>query len=477
MKRPSIRRKLLVRCGLGVGLLLVAMAAATYLMLRHGLYNELNESLVETAALLANQAELENGSITYEWQEGLGTNSELTSTGLFQYWDETTGTVVRSPRLGQSDLPKFFGTHGEPITRDITLSDGRPARALGMRIYPYALPSEIQRALTRGEPLDLKSHPLVLVVARDLTPVHALLERLRWTLACGVLLALGVGSCLIARGVRVSLAPIRALADQVNARTGTQTEPLDLSPQLPDELIGLASDLNLLLARVAATRQRERDFIRHAAHELRTPIAGLRAAADLALSKERDAREYASFLAICRSSAADLGELVKRLSALARTDQSAPSAVIEPVDLTALLDATVAIFTNTFAQRDITISQTKRSELTVLADRTLTRIILTNLLDNAASYAPHGSRVVIRTSQSATSVNIAISNNLESPLEFEPERLFEPLFRRDPSRSDASAHLGIGLTLSRDAARSMGASLGARQPDPHTLEFVLSIPV
>ena len=74
MSTPSIRRTLLLRCGVGVGILLCLLSTATYLIVRHGLIRELDRSITQTAALLSNQVELENGHITFEWQEGLGTN-------------------------------------------------------------------------------------------------------------------------------------------------------------------------------------------------------------------------------------------------------------------------------------------------------------------------------------------------------------------------------------------------------------------
>ncbi|MCB1132732.1 MAG: hypothetical protein KDN05_16530, partial [Verrucomicrobiae bacterium] len=74
MNNPSIRRSLLLRTGIGVGLLLCILSAVTYLLVRRGLYQQLDNSIQQTAALLANQVELEDGHITFEWSEGIGTN-------------------------------------------------------------------------------------------------------------------------------------------------------------------------------------------------------------------------------------------------------------------------------------------------------------------------------------------------------------------------------------------------------------------
>lgn len=72
MKQPSLRRTLLIRCGLGVGLLLCMLSCGVYLLAKKSLYREVDESITQTAALLANEVELENGSISFEWKEGIG---------------------------------------------------------------------------------------------------------------------------------------------------------------------------------------------------------------------------------------------------------------------------------------------------------------------------------------------------------------------------------------------------------------------
>ncbi len=85
------------------------------------------------------------------------------------------------------------------------------------------------------------------------------------------------------------------------------------------------------------------------------------------------------------------------------------------------------------------------------------------------------SEVRIRVEFSAGKVVFRFSNMTDGPTG-NPERLFEPLFREEVFRSDAGAHLGIGLTLARNAAVSMGAGLAARLTGQDWIEFVLSMP-
>ena len=478
MKSPSIRRSLLFRCGIGVGTLLCFLFAAIYLLVHHSLYREMDQSITQTAALLANQVELENGNVTFEWQEGLGSNDALILEGLFQFWDDRTGRTTRSPALQSQNLPKFQGTNGSPLVKTITLPNGDHARAVGLEVHPFILPEELERMRKNGEVIDPKTLPHTLVVAGNIEPMQRTLAQLRYMLLSGALLTLALGFTLVDHVIRISLRPIDELTRQMHERAEHQLDSaLTLPGALPQELTGLAKNFDSLLARVATTRQRERDFIQHAAHELRTPIAGLRATAELALSQPRDAASYAGYLTTCRKTAEELGELVKRLSALARVGRSSDSLVnLEVLSPLQLIDGCLPPFRIVTENRGIRIViEPSDPGLRFTGDSTLSRIILNNLLDNAACYTPDNGEIRIRCKRSGNRVQITVSNPAENLTE-DPERLFEPLFRRETPTHDPGAHLGIGLTLSLDAANSMGGTLKARKTNDGWIEFVFGLP-
>ncbi len=475
MKTPSLQRTLLLRCGFGVGALLLILSTSIYLIVRHGLFRELDRAVTQTAALLSNQVELENGEIIFEWKEGVGTNQALQDDGIFQFWNETKGSTTRSAKLN-GDLPKFCGEGGAPLLKDIQLPGGREARAIGMRIFPFVLPEETERMKTEGRIIDPESLPHILVVARDTKSMYRVLNRTRWVLGVGTLLTLGLGFLLIHRVIGVTLKPINDLTSQMKERAEHQLDAaLELPGSLPMELAGLAENFDVLLSRVASLRQRERDFIRHAAHELRTPIAGLMATTELALSQQRDAPAYAEHLASCQKSVSELSELVKRLSALSRIGQSMHPLSLEPFDAAQLMHESMLPFSIHFQQRNLHI-QNNINEQTwnILADRTLCKIIFTNLLDNALSYAKSESEIVIRAVREGDILEIGIANKADD-LPDQLDRLFEPLFRRDLSRTNAGSHLGIGLTLSQEAAMAMGATLRAVRVGRDGIEFVLRV--
>ncbi len=472
MNPPSLRRALLVRCGLAVGALLCLLSVAVHQLVRAGLFHELDRSLSQTTDLLSHQVELENGQIDHEWREGLDAIDAISSDGLFQFWDVRTGEASRSPALGTHNLPKFFNSDGTPLFKNIHLPDGRRGRAIGRRIFPFVLPEEMERMMERGEVIDPQSRPQLLVVVRDAEPVHRTLRRLGWSLAGGTLLTLILVFVVIRRVVAVTLRPIDELALEIQNRANHQLDSaLVLPGKLPAELVSLAQNFDSLLGRVAALRQRERDFLRHAAHELRTPIAGLRATTDLALSQPRDAPAYAAHLGTCQKSAIELGELVQRLTALARIGQ-ATAADCGPLDASAVFHQCLTPFLPRFHNAGVTVENSLPPyPITVRADATLLRVIFTNLLDNALTYATPGTAVKIDADTNGT---FRIANHAAS-LPDDLGRMFEPLFRQDPT-AQPGAHLGIGLTLCLEAAAAMHATLQARKAANNSVEFILKLP-
>ena len=132
------------------------------MLVRQSLYREMDQSITQTAALLANQVELENGKVTFEWQEGLGSNESLLLKGLFQFWDNRSGQTTRSPALQTRDLPKFEGKNGAPLVKNIVLPNGSRALAVGLRVYPFVLPDEMEAMHRRGAVID-----------PEITPPHA----------------------------------------------------------------------------------------------------------------------------------------------------------------------------------------------------------------------------------------------------------------------------------------------------------------
>lgn len=476
MRRPSIRQWLLFRSSVAIASLLTALGIALYYIMKQSMLQALDESISQTAALLANEVELENGIITFEWQEGLGSNRTLTTSSLFQFWDEQTGITTRSPALATADLPKFCGNDRTAIKRSIDLPNGARGRAIGLRVHPFVDPEEVLRLKLAGRIATPENRTLVLVVAADAEPLYQTLNRLRWILAAFLISSVAVGFLIIARVVRLALKPIKQLEKQVKNRNESQVDQaLKLPANLPSELLGLTENFNLLLGRVAGLREREFNFVRMLTHELRTPIAGLRATTELALSKQRDIHEYQQQLALCHQAAIELNSLINRLSSLAKLGHGDVITTLVKFDIAKMLDECLEPFIPQFNLKNLRLTHSTSSKaLLVQGDPFLAQLIITNLLDNALAYASSAGDVQIQYDDRSDSTSILISNSTQCPLD-EIDRWFEPLFRTDVSRQDSVQHLGIGLALSLNAAYAMGWILQASSPAPDRVLLELKV--
>ena len=142
----------------------------------------------------------------------------------------------------------------------------------------------------------------------------------------------------------------------------------------------------------------------------------------------------------------------------------------------ALFDECLTSFDGAFGRKQLRLTRRgAENPCRALADIGMVRIVFNNLLDNAASHAPAGSAVDVVFRRTADGCEVVFSNPAETFIE-DPEILFEPLFRQEASRHDAEAHLGIGLTLSREAAMATGGTLMARRAAEDRIEFVLMLP-
>ena len=159
-----------------------------------------------------------------------------------------------------------------------------------------------------------------LTVARDTRELYGPLRFLRWLLvtATAAVTALSFGIATVV--VRHGLAPLNAIAAQIGAmRVEDLTARVDTGPA-PSEIAPLRDRLNVLLSRLQASFQRERRFTADVAHELRTPLAGLRSSIEVTLTRARDSQEYQTVLADCLEIVQNMQAMVNNLLMLARLD-------------------------------------------------------------------------------------------------------------------------------------------------------------
>ncbi|HVB83871.1 MAG TPA: histidine kinase dimerization/phospho-acceptor domain-containing protein [Rhodanobacteraceae bacterium] len=326
-------------------------------------------------------------------------------------------------------------TAGQPLFYDVPLHPGR-ARAVALVLGTHGLPR-------------------MLVVAEDLSAKDWLEHRLHFALWVGVVLASALGALLAVASVRRGLRPLDAFSAAV-ARLDPEQLPQVLSaPPLPLELVPLRRALDAALARVAAALQRERRFSRDVAHELRTPLAEIRIAAELA-EREAAPPARAAFAAVLQS-AERLQRTIDSLLALTRYEAGLAQPQPEPLDLAVLLAQRVALASRLGAARDVRFDVAQAGERWALSDPALLERILDNLLQNAATYAAPHSTVQLGFGAAAAPL-LQIRNAAPDLEAADLVHLGERFWRKSPAR-ESDVHGGLGLALARTLASVLGLEL------------------
>ena len=219
-----------------------------------------------------------------------------------------------------------------------------------------------------------------------------------------------------------------------------------------------------LMARVQAGMARERRFTADVSHELRTPLAGLRTLLEVSARSPRP-EDAASALAIV----VQMCTLVENLLMLARLDAHQIEIARDPVRLRSLVDECWRPYAAAAAARGITIENQLPDDATATTDRDKLRIILGNLLSNAAEYTEDRGWIRIAAPPGAL-LEVADSG----PRIADTEKIFERMWRGDAARSATGIHCGIGLALARSLARVLGLALTCRSGADGSVRFVLS---
>lgn len=278
-------------------------------------------------------------------------------------------------------------------------------------------------------------------------------ESERWELMRGLLLAqllwlliLPVAMLAIWWAVGRSLRPLADIRAQLEQRRTDDDTPL--STDVPSEIRPLIDAMNQLIARVASTLQHERRFTADAAHELRSPLAGLRVQAELVQLLDDPVARHAAIGKVL-ASVDRASHLIDELLALARLEQQ-QSLPFAPLSWPAIADKALAEVSPAAALREtgIRVQLDGHGPLTD-GDASLLQLLLRNLLDNAVRYCPPGSqvRLVVNPQQ------VIVEDNGPGIADEHLNRIGERFYR--PAGQDASGS-GLGLSIVGRIARLHG---------------------
>lgn len=273
-----------------------------------------------------------------------------------------------------------------------------------------------------------------------------------WGLVGPLLLLLPVVGAILWFGVRMGLRDLRAFAGAVASRSPDDLARIDSN--VPVELAPVAEAVNGLFAKLERSLDQERAFTDNAAHELRTPLAAIKAQAEV-IAGARNASEQDTALIELGLGVTRATRLMEQLLTLARlrqdTAQTARVRLMDPV-AEAIKDVYPALAAKTI---DLQISGDDTA--TVDADPVLMHLMLRNLLENAGKYSPPGATVEI----AVASDEIVIRDYGPGIAEAERDKVFARFYRVKGTREAGS---GLGLSIVRTAAQRLGCAVALETP-------------
>ncbi|MDP4898326.1 MAG: ATP-binding protein [Akkermansiaceae bacterium] len=458
---PSIRKRLLLGTVLTVAVATLTGSVVIYFAQSAVLTRQLDDQLIASSELLTIEVELEDGKPFQEWLLHIEANELRKEKDLIQVWEISSGATFKSPALGNFNLPKISGELNQNIIQDVELPGGREGRALGVKI----LPSYDESTDTPHESVAGMEH--IFVVALETKVLHHALTHLHQTLIWVVITTIILTAFSIAWIIRQSLVPIRELSLRIEQRKTDQLgNPIVISNDFPRELRGLVNEYNRLLERIEGVRSRERDFSTHAAHELRTPLAGIQATLEQALTGDHDSADYSQRIRKALAISREMASLVNHLMRFSRLRSGTQKVIIEEINLHELIEATILGYSEKARARGLQIDH-NLSATTFLqkTDEDLVRILFSNFFDNATSYAEANSSIKVQTVDREGAFVLSISNHSAAALPANLDRLFEPFFRIDQARGGEDRHSGIGLSLCREIAHTLDVQINASISD------------
>ncbi|HWS03917.1 MAG TPA: sensor histidine kinase N-terminal domain-containing protein [Gammaproteobacteria bacterium] len=255
-------------------------------------------------------------------------------------------------------------------------------------------------------------------------------------------------------GVGKSLSPLERLNKAISERSH-----LDLSPVHEDEISAevqpLIHSINDLMARLSDALEVQNRFIADAAHQLRTPLAGLKTQIELAL-RLNDATKTSETIHSLLASTNRMTRLVNQLLALARNEPNAEGALNkQPLDLAHLASSITMEWVPHALERDIDLGfEAPKQRIPIQADAARIKDLLDNLIDNAVRYSPQHGRITVSVIDEPRPQLTVTDNGPGIPPELR-ERVFERFYSLLGNGADGS---GLGLAIVREIARMHGAN-------------------
>jgi heavy metal sensor kinase len=453
----SIRWRLTLWYGAVLALVLTIFGISVYLMMRHALTARISAGLLMESAEVEQEIErAKDPQLLRTWLERRFTNHPGFD---IQVTSPQGERVFRSERIRDVGLPVVAEPPGigQTLLVDRKLAKGR---------------FHISNRGVRGP-----DGPLVVQVAAPLTQNdHELAELLTVLWIAGPLALVGalLGGYFLAQR---ALEPVDRMTTEASEITASRLDRRLKVGKQGDELDRLALTLNEMIARLERSFDETRRFTADAAHELRTPLAVIHNAAEVALSSPREVEEYRRFLEDILEEEERLKRLSEQLLFLCREDAMLMPQVRQPTRLDAIVRQAAEPMSELAAANGLTLSLTTLSPCSISGDPDGLRRMMFNLLDNAIKYTPAGGSVQVECEALGEFARLTVADTgIGIPSNHIPH-IFERFYRVDPARSRDAGGIGLGLAICRVIVENHGGTIRLESTEGQGTKVVVTFPV
>jgi two-component system sensor histidine kinase TctE len=428
---PSIRRRLFVTLFLPAAVVLLAGIVTDYLFALRPFTQVYDRILLESALVIAAHVQPDtDGRLRLTLPpDALTVLRSDSQDSIFFRVDSADGFVA-----GDADLPVSDSLDPSQSQFDAEYR-GAAVRVVSHRTYTGGKAFTV----TMGETTNKRD------ALRDRVLVTALLAD---AIVLGLILA------LISISVRMSLGPLREVEDQVSRRSASDLTPLGVG-RVPTEIRSMVKALNRLFRVVRETAASQRQFLDNAAHQLRTPLAGIQAQLELMAAEEHDAARRERLRRIL-DGARRMSRTTQELLMLARADEAAnPNWQLEEVDLPSIVESAIASDLAAAESAGIDLGAQMQAASVQGVPWLLSEAVRC-LVDNAIAHTPRGGSVTVGCGVDAGSPYLeVVDTGIGIPVA-ERDRVVERFFRAANARGVGS---GLGLAIVNDVTTLHGGRL------------------
>ncbi|MCK9258344.1 MAG: sensor histidine kinase [Azoarcus sp.] len=446
----SLYRRLLQNFAGPTFLLLITAGGISYGIAKSVVGTAYDQNLINLAHGVANHVLVQDGKMMLDLTGGaeqvLRTD---TIDDIYFRVRAGNGTILG----GDADLPSLASERARNGTAAVDVQpnvESLPAHHLSApQFFDSLYRGAPIRAVRLQQTRDQRT--VYVTVGETLNKRQQAMERLLLGFGSAAVMLLAAATLAVRLGIPSGLAPLKRLEDELRGRTGTDFSPL--SPRtVPLEIREVVRALNAIFDRLRAANTGQRQFLQDAAHQLRTPLAGLQMQIELLESHPADP----AALTRLKRSVQRVTRLANQLLALARAEAGAQLMVnASTVDFAHLIDDMVEEWLEKADARSIDLGIV-REPVSIVGDPTLLRELIANLMDNALRYTPNGGEVSLRCEARNGMLELDVGDTGPGIPEDRREAVFERFYRLPETSLSGS---GLGLPIAREIARCHHGSI------------------